>query len=158
MQPPVQSLQTGDIVFGEVVGYAKKKGAARVQLSGVEKHAELPYNEISQLDDFTGGVGAKPITERIEIGHTDYFQVLNTSQRRVVVSMKSYISEYYTKLVQHWAGVGEDSEYACIRQRVPASMKPAEAFAEAEHLAREHFELSQMVDLSWDWAYEPFVA
>ena len=143
MQPPVQSLQTGDIVFGEVVGYAKKKGAARVQLSGVEKHAELPYNEISQLDDFTGGVGAKPITERIEIGHTDYFQVLNTSQRRVVVSMKSYISDFYTRLLKNWEEI-EDYEYACIREEIPAGTKPAEAFAEAERLAHEHFMWSQI--------------
>ena len=118
--------------------------------------AVLPYAEISMLEDWV----RKPIGERIEVNSSNYFQVLEVGPNdgETVVSMKSYISEYYTKLVQHWAGVGEDSEYACIRQRVPASMKPAEAFAEAEHLAREHFELSQMVDLSWDWAYEPFVA
>lgn len=157
VQPPVQSLQIGDIVFGEVVGYKKKKGAALVRLSSGEKHAELPYNEISQLDDFTGGAGAKPITERIEIGHMDYFQVLNSSRSGVVVSRKSYISDYYTRLLKNWAEI-EDYEYACIRERIPAGTKPAEAFAEAERLAREHFMLSQMGehDFSYAWTSDDY--
>ena len=82
----------------------------------------------------------------------DYFQVLNASRSRVVVSRKSYISDYYTRLLKNWAEI-EDYEYACIREPIPAGTKPAEAFAEAERLAREHFWLSQMgePDFSYGW-------
>jgi hypothetical protein len=41
------------------------------------------------------------------------------------------------RLLKNWAEI-EDYEYVCIRERIPAGTKPAEAFAEAERLAHEH--------------------
>ena len=162
---------------GTVIGYIKEypRSSAKVRIdyamdsdrevpdfnfSAVEVLAELPHEEASL---FEGNFASpQPIGECVQKDSQDYFEVLEISPRRksdrIIVSRKSYLYPQYMQLMQVWAGLGEDPEYACLRATVPPGLNASEAMIEAERLAREDFEIRiNGLDIPFDdfgnWEY-----
>lgn len=156
-------VQRGDILSGEVVGYIKnklgKKISAKVRLDGMREMdeprrpetgefqpgtvvAELPQEEVSLLEDYEAWwTGDPPLDKRVESGTHGDFQVLEVAcGGRVTVSQKSYLQQYFNRLLQQWAGF-EDHEYAYVRESVNPELNATEAMVEAARLSRECFEL-----------------